>query len=696
MIVAMKRGLRPEAPSTSAWKAQQPAGDDVWPHTKRVMPWSVAAIIVMICLVPFDAIKLNISFPFDLSVDRLVLFPVGLLWIASGLGAGKHAPRLPRLGVVGLAVLGWLAVCLLSIAVNAPRLIAAHELSLAGKRFLVLVTYVLFFAVVVTSVRRREAHNFITFWLGLSCVTAVGVIYQYRGASNPFFDAWGKLLPSQFSIAPAPARQFFYERVVNTGPTLQGLAAATMLTLPLAFTAQRFLAAEGRRERATYIVMSALLLAGALSTGKRSAAVIPIVALLVLVLYRPKLLVRYSPLAAVILVLIAVAAPGSLGSLRSQFGSGGTKSQESTQGRLADYGAVRPDIEKHLLFGRGYGSFDHTKYRLLDNQWLGTLIETGLAGLLALVGVVAAGWYAAHRLARRASAERGPPPIAAAAAMICFATSFALYDVLAFPQSVYLFFFIVALTVVTGEVKDQSVAQNPEAALASGGGSVRTWAFAGVVAGAALTALVTFGAGRTGSMRNAATFEQGEAETELFVSTSPRVTLAKYTRLSSTRPRSQLVSAVSATNASARSIAAAARIQPSELAVVSAPARFEQTAFAAAREEGRDRRSVSIAKTELPYGVDFQLVYGTPVIRVLTRAPDRRAAARLAQAASRGLQTAVAEELPGQDPRILVSREGTVRSRSYGLPARWPVGAVSGLAMFCLFLTGGVVARRRG
>ena len=42
--------------------------------------------------------------------------------------------------------------------------------------------------------------------------------------------------------------------------------------------------------------------------------------------------------------------------------------------------AVTPDLHMHLALGRGFGSYDGLKYRILDNQYLGLLVMVGLSG----------------------------------------------------------------------------------------------------------------------------------------------------------------------------------------------------------------------------------------------------------------------------------------------------------------------------
>ena len=57
----------------------------------------------------------------------------------------------------------------------------------------------------------------------------------------------------------------------------------------------------------------------------------------------------------------------------------------TTSDRTADYDAVRPDVWTHLLFGRGFGSYNHDTYRILDSEILGRTVETGVLGLAAFL-----------------------------------------------------------------------------------------------------------------------------------------------------------------------------------------------------------------------------------------------------------------------------------------------------------------------
>jgi O-antigen ligase len=90
--------------------------------------------------------------------------------------------------------------------------------------------------------------------------------------------------------------------------------------------------------------------------------------------------------------------PGLIGTLFSLFNN--LSGDPSIQHRQEDYARASVQIAQHPLLGRGFGTYLPQKYGPLDNQYLGTLVETGFAGLAALIFVLIAGAYAAVQVRR--------------------------------------------------------------------------------------------------------------------------------------------------------------------------------------------------------------------------------------------------------------------------------------------------------
>lgn len=84
--------------------------------------------------------------------------------------------------------------------------------------------------------------------------------------------------------------------------------------------------------------------------------------------------------------VVSIAAPGLLRTLRDLFLN--AQQDSSVLSRVSDYDAVQYFVEQDPLLGRGLSTFLPTMYRVLDNQYLGILVEAGVVGLIALVTLI--------------------------------------------------------------------------------------------------------------------------------------------------------------------------------------------------------------------------------------------------------------------------------------------------------------------
>ena len=170
---------------------------------------------------------------------------------------------------------------------------------------------------------------------------------------------------------------------------------------------------------------------------------------------------------AYVMVLISAVAlwgtvHGLLGTLRNLFVTIGSDS--SSESRTKAYSAAGSYISQHPWFGRGLGTFLPQTYFYIDNQYLTSLIETGIIGLLALLALFAIGWLTA-RSARRATADPEERHLAQClAACVAVATvSFATYDALSFPMATGLTFLLLGCTGAYWRLlRESNVTPNPE------------------------------------------------------------------------------------------------------------------------------------------------------------------------------------------------------------------------------------------
>jgi O-antigen ligase len=193
-------------------------------------------------------------------------------------------------------------------------------------------------------------------------------------------------------------------QIASTATHYIEFSAVMAIALPFAIHFARFAATPGTRQ--LFIGVSLLIAAAipiALSRTGMLAAGVVLLAMLPVWSWR----LRFN--IGTILVGLAIAfmmvRPGLLGTVRSLFTSVLSGEDPSVQGRTDDYAAVYEYFSDRPWLGRGPGTFIPQLYRYLDNQWFGSLIETGLIGVTALAGLHITAIVLARIAWRRAASE---------------------------------------------------------------------------------------------------------------------------------------------------------------------------------------------------------------------------------------------------------------------------------------------------
>jgi len=232
------------------------------------------------------------------------------------------------------------------------------------------------------------------------------------------------------------------KRVTGTtiDPIELGVAAGMLLPLAL------YLVLYDRERKAwkRWVPMMGIAVAIPVSVS-RSAIVSVAVAVGMLVVLLPR--ARRAPFIAALPVAVTgvfVAAPGLIGTLALYFTLG--KSDPSILHRTNNYSYVEALVRHAPWFGTGGGTYLPTVQHILDNQYLTTVIELGIVGLVVLTfffalpvatALVARQRTADPELRTLCSALAG----SAAAAIICSAT----FDSLSFPVFAYVEALVVGL-----------------------------------------------------------------------------------------------------------------------------------------------------------------------------------------------------------------------------------------------------------
>jgi O-antigen ligase len=403
---------------------------------------------------------LPVSLPIDATLDRFALGVLGAIWILAYAAPRPLRPRWPGTPLA-VIVLAFLVVAGLSVVLDLTTLSRLNELELAIKKLSLVLSYVAFGVITATSIRQTEIRPFLLLTLGLAAVMAIGTIIEYRSGINYFYNLSRDLLVG-VTVGQEPVDSEFVRPSI-TGPTGHGLAVAGVLAMALPFALLGIIESNRRFQRILYGLLVVLVFAGGVATLRKTALVAPAAALVILVAYRPRAMVRLLPLGVVVILGIHLMAPGAMGAFRFQLNGG---AEESNLGRTSDYAAIIPDVLAHPIVGRGYGTYDPVYYkfgndpqrhRFLDNQYLLLLVETGIFGLVLYLAIPLSSIATLHRTARSSDRTRAGPAAAIIAAMAAFVVGNALFDTLAFPQMPYVAFFLLGIgTVLRGTVSSRS------------------------------------------------------------------------------------------------------------------------------------------------------------------------------------------------------------------------------------------------
>ena len=137
--------------------------------------------------------------------------------------------------------------------------------------------------------------------------------------------------------------------------------------------------------------------------------------------------------------------PGLLGTFRTLFAT--LTGDTSTTSRTSAFSTAMPYISQHPWFGHGFGTFFPATYFFTDDQYLLSLIEIGVVGLIALLALFVTGLVTAQRV-RRATNDPETRDLGQcltatiAVAMVAFGT----FDALSFNMAAGLTFLFLGCT----------------------------------------------------------------------------------------------------------------------------------------------------------------------------------------------------------------------------------------------------------
>lgn len=417
---------------------------------KRLVRWPslVALLVLVVMFIPMRLYQLPASLPFHLEPYRLLVLMIAVAWLTSCVIDPRV--RFTRTGFDRpLAVFAFAVVA--SLALNYSR----YE-SVRADVLKKLIFFLSFFVItyLVTSVLRtfREIDFVVRVLVVSGTVVAALALVESRTGYN-IFNHLTTIVPFlKQSAAPPVMPRGARLRVYASAQHPIALGAVLVMLVP--FAAYRAFAAR----RAAWWVALVILMLGALATVSRTAVVMIVAAAIVFVWIRPREMRRMWPAIVPLLLVVHLALPGAIGSFRSAFfPSGGLVAQQEHanvgSGRLATLGPVLNREFKEPFLGEGFGTrvtqpdeyVSQPNAPILDDQWLGVLLETGVVGALSLGWLFARAIRRFGAVARRDRSPRGWLLGAAAASIASYFVSMLTYDAFSFIQVTFVLFIVLGI-----------------------------------------------------------------------------------------------------------------------------------------------------------------------------------------------------------------------------------------------------------
>jgi hypothetical protein len=418
---------------------------------KYLLAWRtlIGMVILVILLIPIKRYTLPSSLPFHLEPYRLLIALVAVAWTTSLL----IDPRVRlRATPVDKPLLLFVAAVLASFLTNSSRVSSLEGEVLKRMAFFVSFFIVLYMCVsVLRHLDHLDQMVKVLVWGG--ALVSLAALFEARTNYNVFdhLSAWVPGL--HLGVVPKAALRGARLRVYASAQHPIALGAGLVMLLPLTiYLFQRY-----RQRR--YFVCGALILLAVFSTVSRTAFVMLLVIAFVYLALRPIMTRRLWPLALPLLVVVHIALPGTLGALKQSFlPKGGLIAEQQNQnvgsGRLATLGpALHTELAPHPLFGEGFGTRVTTPDELvkipngpiLDDQWLGVFLETGVIGGCLFAWIFLRFIRRAGRAAKEDHSPRGALLTATTASVTAYAVGMFTFDAFAFIQVTFLFFLMLGI-----------------------------------------------------------------------------------------------------------------------------------------------------------------------------------------------------------------------------------------------------------
>ena len=440
-----------------------------------VLGWRglVTGLLLIILFIPIRRYVLPGGMPFQLEPYRLYVMLLVGGWVLS-LFADPRV-RLRRTGFETPLLL-LLAATLCSELANPTLVSSLSTPVLKSLTFFLSFIFVVFVLVSVIHSLDDLEPLVRTLVLGGAVISILALIESRTGFN--VFSHLGQFLPFLRPTGSVALDRSGHLRALGPAQHPIALGAALAMLVPLA----AYVAATSRSR--FWITVAAILPLGVLATLSRTSVVMLLVVLAILVWLHPRAARRLWPMIIPAVVAAHFLIPGTLGTFRAYFLPGGGIVQQQTASkvtvdpsdpascdiapRLARVVPMLHLAEQRPLLGQGYGTRitegPGENACLLDDQWLGNLLETGLVGLAAWWLLILSFVSRALRVARRNDSPRAWLLGALGSSVMAFAVGMFFFDAFSFIQVTFLFFIFLGFGAIALRERGEAVRAKPHRA----------------------------------------------------------------------------------------------------------------------------------------------------------------------------------------------------------------------------------------
>lgn len=343
-----------------------------------------------------------------------------LVWVSIRLVGGR-APSGPWLRPLHLALLFFAVAALLSIWVANLRAPTVVEMRSSDRGVLLLLAWSGICLGVADGLNtRHDLDRFLrAVVLATAAIACVGMLQFFVGWDISSLKIPG--LSPRSDLGLIQERSSFRRVTGTTSHPLEfGVVLATVLPL-----AVHYAISPGWRHRRDLVCLFLIAIAIPMAISRSATLGAAVAGIVLFAGWNAQQRRKALLVVPVFLVGLRLLIPGLLGTIKSLFVYASV--DPSISGRTDDYAQAEQYFAQSPILGRGWGTFLPEVYPLLDNQYLGQVMETGLVGLAALLTLFIVGIFCARGARRRAPDEEtrslGQALVAAVAVpMVTFAT----------------------------------------------------------------------------------------------------------------------------------------------------------------------------------------------------------------------------------------------------------------------------------